>query len=444
MSMIHYKFRSAKDFSCILFDGQALSLFELKRDILIANRLKGTDFDIILSNAQSDEDYSEDSQLIPRNTSVYVRRVPARAGGTNAQHYLTDNNVLTLLNHPMNSDYQGDSDSFVEVGIKLGFKGNNISNMLPVSLNNVLPGESEEDKLQALLNQSSIPWNQSSTTTPSGGQKWANSYSAKNAAFQGKPTSANYICHRCGIKGHFVQNCSSSSDRRSTQPEIKRTTGIPRSFLKNIGSIPDGKGAMITNDGALVVAKTNEAAWKKIQLNQRGSGISAEELRETAPVPPHLECDICTLLLTNAVSAPCCKRLFCFECVTAALLDKDPDLQFKCPSCETDNIVPDALVCETAVRAQVDEHLRLWATERLAESRSDDANISESDCSDKMTLSPQHQQIQSEPDPQGPPTTYKQADDSRSSSRSSIPIHASGQKGSFDSTLAITLVTNTL
>lgn len=55
MSIIHYKFRSAKDYSSVNFDGAALSLFELKRDILIANKLKGTDFDIILSNAQSDE-----------------------------------------------------------------------------------------------------------------------------------------------------------------------------------------------------------------------------------------------------------------------------------------------------------------------------------------------------------------------------------------------------
>lgn len=55
MSLIHYKFKSAKDYNTITFDGLTISLFELKRDILIDSKLKGSDFDIIISNAQSEE-----------------------------------------------------------------------------------------------------------------------------------------------------------------------------------------------------------------------------------------------------------------------------------------------------------------------------------------------------------------------------------------------------
>jgi hypothetical protein len=55
MSLIHYKFRAAKDFSSITFEGLSLSLFELKKEILLAKKLKGTDFDIVISNAQTNE-----------------------------------------------------------------------------------------------------------------------------------------------------------------------------------------------------------------------------------------------------------------------------------------------------------------------------------------------------------------------------------------------------
>lgn len=102
-----------------------------------------------------------------------------------------------------------------------------------------------------------MQWSQPASNHPSGA-KGANGHRFRTVAPQGIPTSANYICHRCGVKGHFVQNCPSVGDRKAEQPKVKRTTGIPRSFLKNVESIPEGKGAMITSDGALVVAQTNE------------------------------------------------------------------------------------------------------------------------------------------------------------------------------------------
>ncbi|KAJ9072023.1 Protein mpe1 [Entomophthora muscae] len=235
---------------------------------------------------------------------------------------------------------------------------------MPLSLDGVLPGESEEDKLKSLFDQSSMQWGQQppQSTGFQGGHKNHNN-SHRGNHVQGVPLSSTYVCHRCGIKGHYVQNCPSIHDKKLAQPKVKRTTGIPRSFLKNVEAIPEGKGAMITSDGALVVAQTNDNAWKKFQLTQRGSAVSSDILRETAPVPENLSCNLCHKLLTAAVSVPCCSKSFCLDCITDALLEKPQDLQFICPSCETQNIVPDSLVVEHSLRSQVDEHLRLWAIE---------------------------------------------------------------------------------
>ena len=56
MSLVYYKFKSAKDYDSITFDGTSLSVFELKREIMLAKRLgKGTDFDLEIVCSQSGE-----------------------------------------------------------------------------------------------------------------------------------------------------------------------------------------------------------------------------------------------------------------------------------------------------------------------------------------------------------------------------------------------------
>jgi protein MPE1 len=56
MSVIYYKFKSHKDHKHITFEGHALSLFDLKCEIIRDNKLgKGTDFDLVVQNAQTNE-----------------------------------------------------------------------------------------------------------------------------------------------------------------------------------------------------------------------------------------------------------------------------------------------------------------------------------------------------------------------------------------------------
>lgn len=58
--------------------------------------------------------------------------------------------------------------------------------------------------------------------------------------------------------GHWIQDCPTNNDRDfDNKPRIKRTTGIPRSFLKSVDS-PAGQlssGVMVTPEGGFVVAQ---------------------------------------------------------------------------------------------------------------------------------------------------------------------------------------------
>jgi protein MPE1 len=82
MSVVFYKFKSAKDFDSCTFDGNGISVFDLKREIIIKKKLgKGLDFDLHLYNAQNNEEYAVDEYIISRNTSVLVSRKPASKPG---------------------------------------------------------------------------------------------------------------------------------------------------------------------------------------------------------------------------------------------------------------------------------------------------------------------------------------------------------------------------
>lgn len=51
MGSIYYKFKSSKNSSRVNIDGTSLSVFDLKREILLSNRMainKGNDFDLVL------------------------------------------------------------------------------------------------------------------------------------------------------------------------------------------------------------------------------------------------------------------------------------------------------------------------------------------------------------------------------------------------------------
>lgn len=82
MSCVHYKFSSKLNYDTVTFDGLHITVSELKRQIMGREKLKAADCDLQITNAQTKEEYTDDTALIPKNSSVIIRRIPI--GGVKA------------------------------------------------------------------------------------------------------------------------------------------------------------------------------------------------------------------------------------------------------------------------------------------------------------------------------------------------------------------------
>jgi len=78
---VYYKFKSQREESKVSFDGTGISVFDLKKEIVLANNLKANDFDLLLYDPSTDQEYKDDSYVIPRSSSVIAKRIPAARAG---------------------------------------------------------------------------------------------------------------------------------------------------------------------------------------------------------------------------------------------------------------------------------------------------------------------------------------------------------------------------
>ncbi|KAI0032305.1 DWNN domain-containing protein [Vararia minispora EC-137] len=368
-SSVFYKFRSQKDESRITFDGTGISVFDLKKEIILANGLeKANDFDLVVLDPSSSEEIKDDSHVIPRSSSVVLKRVPAaRPGKGKAAMYIVAANAAADASKPgtlapgngvlwnkgtMSKRFDGKDDAS---------KGNT-----PVPI--VTPATANEDEaaaMAAMFQAQSANWEETQEkmsqatriyTNPRGtgfGGRGGKLFQAQSHS--DRPLPPSYVCYRCGKKGHWIQDCPTNSDREfDNKPRIKRTTGIPRSFLKPVESPtagPGQQGVMVTPEGGYVVAQPDLASWQKRAT--RPKILTEADIRERMPGDGQLACPIDHKLFQDAVKTPCCGAAYCEECIQTHLLEKD----FACPSCGTKIASLDKLMPDHDVRTRVATHI---------------------------------------------------------------------------------------
>lgn len=105
-SSVFFKFKSQKEPTRVEFDGTGISVFELKREIIIKSGLgDGSDFDLRIYTDDNSEgkslriveggvltiqEYDDDTTIIPRSTTVIARRQPAlKQGAGRAARYVS-------------------------------------------------------------------------------------------------------------------------------------------------------------------------------------------------------------------------------------------------------------------------------------------------------------------------------------------------------------------
>ncbi|XP_016953305.1 E3 ubiquitin-protein ligase RBBP6 [Drosophila biarmipes] len=275
---VHYKFKSTLNFDTITFDGLHISVGDLKREIVQQKRLgKVIDFDLQITNAQSKEEYKDDGVLIPKNTTLIISRIP--------------------IAHPTKKGWEPPAaeNAFSTAPSKQDNFNMDLSKMQGT----------EEDKIQAMMMQSTVDYD-------------PKTYHRIKGQSQVGEVPASYRCNKCKKSGHWIKNCPFVTGK--DQQEVKRNTGIPRSFRDK----PD--------------AAENESSDFVLPAVQNQE------------IPEDLICGICRDIFVDAVMIPCCGSSFCDDCVRTSLLESEDS---ECPDCKEKNCSPGSLIPNRFLRNSV-------------------------------------------------------------------------------------------
>ncbi|KAL9595820.1 MAG: hypothetical protein Q9219_006197 [cf. Caloplaca sp. 3 TL-2023] len=344
-SSVFFRFKSQKEPTRVTFDGTGISVFELKREIIIGNRLgDGTEFELVISAEDTGEVYNDDTYLIPRSTTVVAKRLPAvKPGRGGAARYVSGK-------MPQNAKIPSRADASAPNSVS-----HNKSNEVPNGLLDMNGAQTEDEKIAAMFKLGADQWAQqqmemaNATPVHRYGQ-----LKGKQTNVPDRPPPQGYVCYRCGEKGHWIQACPTNDDPSYVnRPRVKRTTGIPRSFLKTVekptamandGTIDETKqpsGIMVNADGEWVVAEPDKASWDQYQARAKVSAAAQAAVTRgnQALQERGLECPVDKRLFVEPSKTPCCQTTYCLECITNVLLEND----LRCPHCNTENILLDDL-----------------------------------------------------------------------------------------------------
>ncbi|KAF2711285.1 DWNN-domain-containing protein [Pleomassaria siparia CBS 279.74] len=338
-SSVFYKFKNSREPERILFDGTGISVFELKREIIIATALgDGTDFDFHLyPEDQPTVEYDDDTTIISRSSTVIASRRPAARGHGRAARYISGRapvRAITKINAAKPAT-------------------------TTVASGGVL---TEQDAEAAFLQESAQVWD---------AQKESLSH-AKPVYHKKKPINVpthepppGYVCYRCQKKGHWIQACPTNDDPDfKPVARAKRTTGIPRSFLKTVEKPTDeddARGVMLNADGEYVQVMADTRTWEKFQekTNAAKARAASVEAANKEVAERGLDCPIDKRMFVDPVKTPCCSKTYCHDCIENALADGD----LVCPNCSTDGVLIDDL----AVDEEMLEKIRAYEAEKAKE-----------------------------------------------------------------------------
>ncbi|EEF31732.1 E3 ubiquitin ligase PQT3-like isoform X2 [Ricinus communis] len=353
---VYYKFKSARDYDSIAMDGPFISVGVLKEKIFESKHLgRGTDFDLVVTNAQTNEEYLDEGMLIPKNTSVLIRRVPGRPRMpiVTEQEPKVENKVEeTPLEKSSFSAPDSSAMKYTEDNEWDEF-GNDlyaIPEVTPVQPSNVLPDApptnkaDEDSKIKALIDTPALDWQRQGTDGFGPGRGFgrgmAGRMGGRGFGLERKTPPQGYVCHRCKVPGHFIQHCPTNGDPNFDIKRVKPPTGIPKSMLM---ATPDGSYALPS--GAVAVLKPNEAAFEK-----EIEGLPST--RSVGDLPPELHCPLCKEVMKNAVlTSKCCFTSFCDKCIRDYIISKA-----KCV-CGATNILADDLLPNKTLRDTINRIL---------------------------------------------------------------------------------------
>lgn len=373
-STIFYRWKSQREPSRILFDGTGLTVFDLKREIIQENKLgDGMDFQLRLYNPDTDEEYDEDQIVIARSSSVIARRSPPIVKVTMGGSGRTPNKMI------------GNAARYVTgrprvFNTNMRQKNMTMNNSVTTGNNSNTTG-SEEDRIANMFANQENQWEQTqqemSTATPIF-FKNKNSGNASGNSLEDGPPPPGYMCYRCGSRDHWIKNCPTNTDPNFEGKRIRRTTGIPKKFLKSVEIDPESitpeemaqRKIMVTDEGKFVVQIADEHSWEDYQRKQQQRSMDSKDIiwskGHFSNLPKELECPLTGGLLRDPViTSKCCEKKVSRVAMEDTLLEND----FKCPLCQTDDILLDSLIKDDETETKIQDFLK----------KQDETNTTETD-----------------------------------------------------------------
>ncbi|KAJ1475994.1 DWNN domain-containing protein [Baffinella frigidus] len=234
-SVVHFKFRSALLHDTVNFTGDHISLSDLKRAIAKKKGLlKAIDVDFHISNEQTGEEYTSEEVFIPKNTSVVVKKINAKAQLDALRPNVERKGPKLIVPNIQNPESDQPADEAVGPSTSL---------------------EEEEAALHAMMNEQNAEWQRTTQQRRQQHQHQPQQQSKFGPTTAAKPPPY-YICKRCEQTGHFVKDCPTLGDTQFDQK--KYSVGIPTSQTRVISEAEAatmGEGVMRLPDGRLVLCE---------------------------------------------------------------------------------------------------------------------------------------------------------------------------------------------
>ena len=372
-STILYKFRASSTFEALPLPGSAARLFDVKKVIVKANKLDAgsMEFDLAVRNADTNEEYADESMLLPRGTRIIVQRLPAARGqgflarmARNEHGGGIGNSYHHQQQHPSgyynidNRTRENEEEEFVE------------------SSNNAPAAEISDDKELAALQ--AVTSMQPDGPTMVGGRStvMANHRGGRG----GLPQPAGMGGPTGGSKPSFNPSSNNNKQGNATyyrpnaDPELrekeqklmpkKRATGIPRTFL-SLSSPPQTDGSKEGEGEQVPLLQPNKQGFKDLVSRGGGQSESTAGTRRdldyvlkltSTTVPEHLKCAICNTVVKNAMLLPWDSegRTVCETCIRDALTQNG----FRCPLTGMDGVSPDDLIANVGLRKAADMFIK--------------------------------------------------------------------------------------
>eukprot|EP01065_Artemidia_motanka_P052158 TRINITY_DN9344_c1_g1_i2.p1 TRINITY_DN9344_c1_g1~~TRINITY_DN9344_c1_g1_i2.p1 ORF type:complete len:660 (+),score=178.39 TRINITY_DN9344_c1_g1_i2:57-2036(+) len=301
---VFYKLKSAKSFDVVDFDGDSVTVGRLKE--LIAGRMKLVckDYDIKISNVQTDESYQDDFVTVPGGSSLIVERVPLEDKWRDRPDF-----VRNMQWKEQRAELEQDLDRLTRAAARAGGVGKTVSE----------GPKTEEERIAMMRSDAEEVYNATKITGHLASRRGFGGGGGGKGAWKGKG------------QGSMAWKGGKGSAPPATRFILP--TGIPSALLVECEeSDPRAR----YKDRAGRILRLKEDARTKALLAE--SGVSKRPQGED--VPEDLRCPLCNCLFSDAVLAGCCGESYCSDCLYKHLDESER----RCPSCReqvsTDMVLP--------------------------------------------------------------------------------------------------------